>query len=87
MKVTKRTKASFFERRALKAMLDAFRMLGPIESLDWMAEYFEDYQATLANHEHPAPWCDALVAEVRVLVSKYKLENERVEQAAARQRA
>ena len=60
------------QRRALTGMLDAFRMLGPVESLDWVAEYFDGFQAAMAAHEHPAPWCDDLVADVRGLVAKYK---------------
>jgi hypothetical protein len=66
------------QRRILNGLLDAFRMLGPIESLDWIAVYFENYAAAMAEHaaqakhKHPAPWCDELVADVRALVAKYK---------------
>lgn len=59
----------------LKAMMSAFRMLGPIESLDWVAEYFKGFQTAMARHRHPAPWCDTLVADVRALVAKYKARN------------
>jgi hypothetical protein len=59
-------------RRMLNGMLDGFRLVGPIEALDWVAVYFENYQAAMERHAHPAPWCNELVADVRALVDKYK---------------
>lgn len=58
--------------RMLNRLLDALRWLGPIESLDWVATYFDGHAEAMAEHGHPAPWCDDLVCDVRALVAKYK---------------
>lgn len=70
-------------RRTMNRMLDAFRMLGPIESLDWVAIYFDGYQSAMAVHGHPAPWCDELVADVHTLVTKYKARRDSVRKDAS----
>lgn len=59
-------------RRILTGLLDGFRMLGPVESLSWFAEYFEGSAKAMAAHGHPIPWCDDLVREVQALYVKYK---------------
>lgn len=58
--------------RMLNRMLDAFRWLGPVEALDWLATYFDGHATSMAEHGHPAPWVDELVADARALVVKYK---------------
>ena len=65
------TKPTAHHRRVLNGLLDAFRMLGPVESLDWFREYFQDFAAEKAKHGHPAPWCDDLVRDICTLIVKY----------------
>ena len=69
-------KPTFLQKLVLRNMLGAFRMLGPIESLDWLATYFEGYSEAMARHGHPAPWCDDLVRDARAIVERSKRERD-----------
>jgi len=71
-------KATPAQEQMLNHMLDAFRQLGPIESLDWFATYFDGYSKAMAQHGHPAPWCDDLVRDVRAIIERAKRERGRL---------
>jgi len=66
-------KATPEQERMLNGLLDAFRQLGPVESLDWFATYFDrDFTKAMAAHGHPVPWVDDLTREIQALVVKYR---------------
>lgn len=64
------------QKRTLNGLLDGFRMLGPIESVVWLADYFDGHAAAMmkAGHDHcgRAAVVDELVSDLRELVVKYK---------------
>lgn len=68
MKIDKPTER---HKQLMMGLLDAFRLLGPIESLDWLVNYFDDYSTAMQDHGHPVPWVDDLVAELKLLITKY----------------
>jgi len=63
-------------RRILNGLLDGFRLLGPLESIVWLADYFNDHALTMlkSGHAHGdmAQRELDLVSELRMLVAKYK---------------
>jgi hypothetical protein len=61
-------------RRILNGLLDGFRLLGPLESTVWLADYFDGYAIEMmrSGHAHAAKNVPELVEELRALVDKYK---------------
>jgi hypothetical protein len=68
------------QRAILNGLLSGFRMLGPIESVVWLADYFNGYAEEMirTGHAHGdhAKNVAELVVDLRALVAKYKARSQ-----------